>query len=108
MGAAHLRYGGLSGAGKKALVDELVVITGYHRKSVLRALNRRPISADGDDISAEPHRYPEQRILIVRLNGYVYLVPFVETDEHFFLKTIIPSRKENCLQKPSTPTETPS
>jgi hypothetical protein len=32
-----------------------VVITGYHRKSVLRALNRRPNSADGDDISAEPH-----------------------------------------------------
>ena len=57
MGAAHQRYGGLSGAGKKALVDELVVITGYHRKSVLRALNRRPISADGDDISAEPHRH---------------------------------------------------
>ena len=55
MGAAHQRYGGLSGAGKKALVDELVVITGYHRKSVLRALNRRPNSADGDDISAEPH-----------------------------------------------------
>ena len=57
MGAAHQRYGGLSAAGKKALVDELVVITGYHRKSVLRALNRRPISADGDDISAEPHRH---------------------------------------------------
>jgi hypothetical protein len=55
-----------------------------------------------------PQRYPEQRILIVRLNGYVHLVPFVETDEHFFLKTIIPSRKENRLQKPSTPTETPS
>jgi len=54
-----------------------------------------------------PQRYPEQRILIVRLNGYVHLVPFVETDEHFFLKTIIPSRKENRLQKPSTPTETP-
>ena len=28
MGAAHQRYGGLSAAGKKALVDELVVITG--------------------------------------------------------------------------------
>ena len=37
MGAALLRYGGLSASGKKALVDELVVITGYHRKSVLRA-----------------------------------------------------------------------
>jgi len=35
--AARLRYGGLSAAGKKALVDELVVITGYHRKSVLGA-----------------------------------------------------------------------
>jgi hypothetical protein len=57
MGAAHQRYGGLSAAGKKALVDELVVITGYHRKSVLRALNRRPISADGDDISGEPQRH---------------------------------------------------
>jgi hypothetical protein len=57
MGAAHQRYGGLSAAGKKALVDELVVITGYHRKSVLRALNRRPISADGDGISGEPQRH---------------------------------------------------
>ena len=33
------------------------MIAGYHRKSVLRALNRRPISADGDGISAEPHRH---------------------------------------------------
>jgi len=57
MGAAHQRCGGLSAAGKKALVDELVVITGYHRKSVLRALNRRPISADGDGISGEPQRH---------------------------------------------------
>jgi len=57
MGAAHQRYGGLSAAGKKALVDELVVITGYHRKSVLRALDRWPISVDGDDITAEPHRH---------------------------------------------------
>ena len=44
--AARQRYGGLSSAGKKALVDELVAITGYHRKSVLRALNRKhPSSA---------------------------------------------------------------
>jgi hypothetical protein len=57
MGAAHQRYGGLSAAGKKALVDELMVITGYHRKSVLRALNRTPIPADGDGDSGEPHRH---------------------------------------------------
>ena len=38
-------------------------------------------------------RYPGQRILVVRINGYVHLVPYVEADDHLFLKTIIPSRK---------------
>ena len=26
-------------------------------------------------------------------DGYAYLVPFVEQEDHFFLKTVIPSRK---------------
>jgi hypothetical protein len=55
-----------------------------------------------------PQRYPGQRLLIVRLHGYVHFVPFVESDEHLFLKTIIPSRKENRLQTPSISTEPPS
>ena len=38
-------------------------------------------------------RYPNQRIFIVNVEGYVHLVPFVETEETIFLKTIIPSRK---------------
>jgi hypothetical protein len=49
-----------------------------------------------------PQRYPGQRILIVRIQDYVHLVPFVETDDHLFLKTIIPSRKETRLQEPPT------
>jgi hypothetical protein len=40
--AARLRYGGLSAAGKKKLLDELELLTGYYRKSLLRLLNRRP------------------------------------------------------------------
>jgi hypothetical protein len=40
-----------------------------------------------------PARYPRQRVLVVADGGYVFLVPFVEADDHFFLKTIIPSRK---------------
>ncbi len=40
-----------------------------------------------------PQRYPAQRILVVRVGDYAYLVPFVEDDESVFLKTIIPSRK---------------
>ena len=42
-------------------------------------------------------RYPNQRIFIVNVEGYVCLVPFVETDDSIFLKTIIPSRKMTKL-----------
>jgi len=38
-------------------------------------------------------RYPGQRIFIVNINDYAYLVPFVESEREVFLKTIIPSRK---------------
>jgi uncharacterized DUF497 family protein len=41
--------------------------------------------------------YPNQRIFIVNVEGYACLVPFVETDEGIFLKTIIPSRKMTKL-----------
>jgi hypothetical protein len=40
-----------------------------------------------------PARYPRQRIMIVRIDDYAFLVPFVEDEDHVFLKTIIPSRK---------------
>ena len=38
-------------------------------------------------------RYPGQRIFVVIVDQYVYLVPFEESEERIFLKTIIPSRK---------------
>ena len=38
-------------------------------------------------------KYPNQKMFIVEINHYVYLVPFVEDEEKVFLKTIIPSRK---------------
>lgn len=38
-------------------------------------------------------QYPNQRMIVVRIRGYAYLVPFVETKQEVFLKTIIPSRK---------------
>lgn len=40
-----------------------------------------------------PEKYPKQRILVVASDNYAYLVPFVEEDDYFFLKTVIPSRK---------------
>lgn len=38
-------------------------------------------------------KYPGQRIMIVAIDKYAYLVPYVETDDYIFLKTIMPSRK---------------
>jgi hypothetical protein len=47
------------------------------------------------DVLAHPNqaRYPRQRVLVVALERYAYLVPFVEERDGFFLKTVIPSRK---------------
>lgn len=47
------------------------------------------------DLYTHPNqsRYPGQRMWIVEISGYAYLVPFVEDEEKIFLKTIIPSRK---------------
>ena len=38
-------------------------------------------------------KYPGQRIAIVKINDYAYLVPYVQDGEEIFLKTIMPSRK---------------
>ena len=47
------------------------------------------------DILTHPNqaKYPQQRILVVASDNYAFLVPFVEEEDYFFLKTIIPSRK---------------
>ncbi len=38
-------------------------------------------------------KYSNQKIYFVKVEEYVYLVPFVEDKDKMFLKTIIPSRK---------------
>jgi uncharacterized DUF497 family protein len=38
-------------------------------------------------------KYPNQRLFILNIGNYAYLVPFIETESEIFLKTIIPSRK---------------
>jgi uncharacterized DUF497 family protein len=47
-----------------------------------------------DDLShPNKDKYPGQRIMVVCVDKYAYLVPYVETEDELFLKTIIPSRK---------------
>jgi uncharacterized DUF497 family protein len=38
-------------------------------------------------------RYPGQKIAVINIDEYVYLVPYIQSGEELFLKTIIPSRK---------------
>ncbi len=38
-------------------------------------------------------RYPDQKMYIIEIDNYAYLVPFVKNNDKIFLKTIIPSRK---------------
>ncbi|HOE18863.1 MAG TPA: hypothetical protein PLX02_14315 [Syntrophorhabdaceae bacterium] len=40
-----------------------------------------------------PEKYPNQRVLLVKIEDYIYSVPYVEDDEKIFLKTIIPNSK---------------
>ncbi len=38
-------------------------------------------------------KYPNQKMFIVEVRNYAYIVPFVEDEEKYFLKTIYPSRE---------------
>ena len=55
-----------------------------------------------------PEKYPNQRVFLVKIEGYIYSVPCVEDDEKMFLKSgrpipefsDLPFRKESYLQVP--------
>jgi len=42
---------------------------------------------------SNPSKYPNQRVFVVAVEQYAYLVPFIEDGNYYFLKTILPSRK---------------
>jgi uncharacterized DUF497 family protein len=51
----------------------------------------------GDILAVLEHpnqkEYPGQKMAVVMIDDYVYLVPYVQEGDDIFLKTIIPSRK---------------
>lgn len=53
--------------------------------------------ASGDLIDRVRHpnsaKYPNQKVFLVKIEDYVYSVPYVEDEESIFLKTIIPNSK---------------
>lgn len=51
------------------------------------------------DIIEHPdkEKYRGQKMYVVGIDKYVYLVPFIDNDEERFLKTVFPSRKHTKL-----------
>jgi len=53
--------------------------------------------ASGDLIARLKHpnseKYPNQKVFLVKIEDYIYSVPYIEDDEKIFLKTIIPNSK---------------
>ena len=39
---------------------------------------------------------PNQRIFVLDINGYAYVVPYVADEKRIFLKTVFPSRKHTA------------
>jgi hypothetical protein len=51
---------------------------------------------EGRVLKDEPNpsaKFPHQRIFVLNVENYAYVVPYVEDEEVIFLKTIFPSRK---------------
>ena len=68
-------------------------IRGIGFKEVISAANKGKILDDLDHRNKK--RYPNQRLLIVEVNKYVYVVPYVldNKKKRRFLKTLYPNRK---------------
>ena len=53
--------------------------------------------ASGDLIARlkhpNPEKYPNQKVFLVKIEDYIYSVPYIEDAEKIFLKTIIPNSK---------------
>lgn len=58
------------------------VVIAIDQGNLLEVLNHHNLS-----------KYPSQKIYVVKIEDYVYLVPFVDEGDKRFLKTIYPSRK---------------
>lgn len=64
---------------------------GVSFEDVVFALQSGKLLDDGSHPNNE--KYPNQRLFVVQIDDYAWLVPYVESDIEIFLKTIIPSRK---------------
>jgi uncharacterized DUF497 family protein len=71
--------------------QELIASRGISFEDILFGLDNKKLLDDLPHPNKE--KYPHQRLMILDIKNYVYVVPYVEDEKKIFLKTIIPSRK---------------
>lgn len=71
--------------------QELMEARGVSFEDVVFYLQKGTLLDDLEHPNSE--KYSNQRIFVLEIDEYVYLVPYVEDRNEIFLKTIIPSRK---------------
>nr|BAJ06862.1 putative uncharacterized protein [uncultured bacterium] len=71
--------------------QQLIAERGISFEDVVFYLQRGELLDDIEHPNGE--KYSHQRIFVINIDGYVYLVPYVENRKEIFLKTVIPSRK---------------
>ncbi len=59
-------------------------------EDIVDAINDNRILDIIDHPNQEKH--PGQKILVVEIDGYAYVVPFIEDETKYFLKSLYPSR----------------
>jgi uncharacterized DUF497 family protein len=70
--------------------QQLIKERGVSFEAVIAALDNGKLL----DIIENAEKYPHQKIYVIEMNKYAYLVPFVrQENQNVFLKTIFPSRK---------------
>lgn len=70
---------------------ELIKLRGISFELIIYHIERDGLLKVIDHPNKE--KYLHQKMFVVNINDYVYLVLFVESDTEVFLKTVIPSRK---------------
>jgi len=71
--------------------QELIETRGVSFEDVAFYLQQGALLDDLEHTNSE--KYSNQRIFVLEIDRYVYVVPYVEDQNEIFLKTIIPSRK---------------
>lgn len=71
--------------------QQLIAERGISFEDVVFYLQQGKLLDDIEHPNGE--KYSHQRVFVINIDDYVYLVPYVENRKEIFLKTVIPSRK---------------